>query len=247
MARILITGGSGRLGSAIRRVCREAVVSCCAPASGELDVLDELGARSAVARIDPDIIIHCAAYANAWKAETNRAECWKLNAEGSRNMVRAASGRRFVHISTDYVFDGQEGNYGESDIPNPVNFYGVSKLAAEMIVGEYDNSLILRAPFRADPPWRFAKAFTDQWTSCRFASEVAPDVVAAALSDVTGVLHIGGPRRSIHELAEAATPGMLKTKRADVQGLRIPRDTSLNSARWQSLNLRLEAACESAR
>jgi dTDP-4-dehydrorhamnose reductase len=231
MARILITGGYGRLGKAIRQV-----VGCLAPKyRDELDVLEYASCALAVARADPDVVIHCAGYANAWKAESNRAECWRLNVEGTRNMVRAAAGRRFVHISTDYVFDGVEGNYSEDDLPNPVNFYGASKLAAEMIVSEHPNTLILRAPFRADPPWRFPEAFTDQWTSCRFVSQVAPDVVAAALSGATGILHIGGPRLSIHQLATLATPGMLKIKREDFKGLRIPRDTSLNSEKWHSL------------
>lgn len=249
MSRILITGGSGRLGSAIRAVCARELISCCAPPSGDLDVLNadvrDWWPRE-LCDFNPTVIIHCAAYANAWKAEASRAECWRLNVEGTRNMVNSAYGPRFVYISTDYVFDGEEGNYSEEDCPNPVNFYGASKLAAEMIVSEHPNTLILRAPFRADPPWRFPRAFTDQWTSCRFASEVARDVVAAAVSDVTGILHIGGERRSIHELAETATPGMLRMKRADFPGLRIPRDTSLNSAKWKSLGLRTEALCGSA-
>jgi FlaA1/EpsC-like NDP-sugar epimerase len=171
MNRILITGGSGRLGSAIQRVCREAEIPCYAPSSTELDVLvqdfRDWWSRE-ICDFTPTVMIHCAGYANAWKAESNRAECWRLNVEGTRNMVRAAAGRRFVHISTDYVFDGVEGNYSEDDLPNPVNFYGASKLAAEMIVSEHSNTLMLRAPFRADPPWRFPEAFTDQWTSCRF-------------------------------------------------------------------------------
>jgi dTDP-4-dehydrorhamnose reductase len=247
MARILITGGSGRLGSAIRAVCARNLVSCCAPPSGVLDVLEKAAARVYVASVNPDLIIHCAAFANALKAETDRAACWALNVEGTRNMVRAAVGRRFVYISTDYVFDGDEGNYSEADQPNPVNFYGLSKLAGEMIVSEHENTLILRAPFRANPPWRFPRAFTDQWTSCRFASEVAPDVVAAALSNETGILHMGGPRRSILELANEATPGMLAASREKFPGLRIPRDTSLNSSRWQALCVSKEAVCESVR
>jgi dTDP-4-dehydrorhamnose reductase len=249
MNRILITGGSGRLGSAIQRVCREAEIPCYAPSSTELDVLvqdfRDWWSRE-ICDFTPTVMIHCAGFANALKAESARAACWSLNVEGTRNMVRGFRGMRFVYISTDYVFDGEEGNYSESDTPNPVNFYGASKLAGEMIVSEHENTLILRAPFRADPPWRFPKAFTDQWTSCRFASEVAPDVVAAALSNETDILHIGGPRRSIHELAETATPGMLKIKRADFQGLRIPRDTSLDSTKWHSLQTALRQSSQLA-
>lgn len=246
MPRILITGGSGRLGSAIIPVLQGMDGwTICKPTRRTVDVLDA-SALDWIEDIDPAIIIHCAAFANALKAESNRAECWRLNVEGTRNMVQAAAGRRFVFVSTDYVFDGVEGNYSESDPPNPINFYGVSKLAAEMIVSEHENTLILRAPFRADPPWRFARAFDDQWTSCRFASEVAPDVVAAALSDATGILHIGGPRRSIFDLANQASPGMMRCSREHFPGLRIPRDTSLDSSKWQALKASLhpaEAAC----
>jgi len=228
MAGILITGGSGRLGTALRNL-----TECIAPSHYAMDITDVDLCRAVVELNDPDVIIHCAGFVDAAKAEQCRGRCWQLNVDGTRNMIRAANGRRFVHISTDYVFDGRKGCYSESDVPNPVNFYGLTKLAGEMVVGEHGNTLILRAPFRADPPWRFDRAFTDQFTSCDFVSLRAPEILEAALSDWTGLLHIGGPRRSIYDLArQVSLVGQMSREEAEVN---LPRDTSLNCSKWHSL------------
>jgi len=183
----------------------------------------------------PDIIIHCAAFVDALGAETEKELCWRVNVDGTRNVARAAAGSRLIYISSEYVFDGEEGYYSEDDTPNPINFYGLTKLAGELIAQEHPNALILRAGFRSDPPWRYARAFVDQWTSGRFVSEVAVDVARAALMRKIGILHIGGPRRTVFELAEVATPGIGQMKRADV-AVRLPRDTSLDSTTWHFLS-----------
>lgn len=230
MANILITGGSGRLGAAIRSVVR-----CYAPSHAEMDISDQGKCCRIVREYRPDVIIHCAGWANSLTAETQRDQCWALNVQGARHAVRAAMGHRFVYISTDYVFDGERGGYSEGDTPNPVNFYGLSKLAGEQVVSQYPNTLILRAPFRQDPPWRFNGAFVDQWTSCDFVSVRAAQIVKAALSDITGILHIGGERRSIYEMASSVSE-VQPIHRADFPDVKLPKDTSLNSEIWRSYN-----------
>ena len=216
----------------------QAVAECMAPPKDELDVTSAASCMKAVRTYQPDLIIHAAAYTNALKAETEKADCWRVNVTGTENMARAAHGRRFVYISTDYVFDGRLGNYSEADIPNPLNFYGLTKLIGEYVVRQYPNTLILRAPFRADPPWRYERAFDDQFTSCRFVSEQAPEIARAALGDEVGTLHIGGPRRSILEMACEASPGQVgQMFRCEIQNLVLPRDVSLNSTRWECLRV----------
>lgn len=239
MARILLTGGTGRLGSALRRAYPETI----APGRFDLDIEDAAGCREAIRSESPDIIIHAAGFVNAVEAEAKRHECWTANVRGTENMVRAANGRRFVYISTDYVFDGNQGEYSEYDPPNPVNFYGVTKMAGEVIVSQYPNTLILRAPFRADPPWRYPRAFDDQWTSCDFVSERAPQIIEAALSDWTGILHIGGRRRSIYNMAREVSLGVLPISRKTA-AVNLPEDTSLDSSKWHSLRSQLRQSSQ---
>jgi dTDP-4-dehydrorhamnose reductase len=205
------------------------------PGSQECDVRSLSHCADAVTRYEPDLVIHAAACANTAVCERNRKYAWSVNVEGAENMARAAAGRRFILISTDYVFDGEACGYAECDVANPVNFYGLTKLAAEIAVRQYPEALIVRAPFRADPPWRYPAAFCDQWTSCRFVSDVAPDILQAALMpELTGPIHIGGPRRAIVELAREASPGVGVISRQDLD-VRIPRDTSLDSRKWHSI------------
>lgn len=183
----------------------------------------------------PVLAIHCAGYVNALKAEYERALCWNVNFQGTRNIAKASHGARFAHISTDYVFDGLAGDYAEDDIPHPINEYGRSKFAAEeAVLIDHPSALILRVPFRYGPPWPYVAAFTDQWTSARFITEVVPDILRAVTMNITGVLHIGGPRRCIHDMAYEVSHAVGKLLREDVL-VPLPRDVSLNSTLWHSL------------
>ena len=233
--RILLTGGTGNLGSEIKKH-----ISCYAPTSDELDITNLQSCLKACEKYIPNIVIHCAGYVNSAEAEIEKDLCWSVNVVGTENMVEAFPFSRFIYISSDYVFDGEKGNYTEEDIPNPINFYGLTKLIAETIVKKHENSLILRAPFRNNPPWRFPKAFTDQYTSCSFVKDRAKDIVDVINNfPFTGILHIGGPRRSIYEMAKEASPDIGEMKRSEFPAVRIPRDTSLNSEKWNLLEQKI--------
>jgi len=229
--KILITGGSGALGSNLQKL-----IKCFAPNSKELDITDLQKCIKAVKAYDPDIVIHCAAWTDVAGAETHQQQCWKVNVIGTENLVKAAGGRRFVYISTEYVFDGEKGNYTENDIPHPVNFYSLTKLIGEAIVNQYPKTLTIRTAFKKDGPWPYAKAFTDQWMSADFASERAPDIVKASLmTSLTGIIHISGKRKTIYDLARKASPSVGKMSINDLT-VRLPRDTSLDSSLWKKIS-----------
>lgn len=229
--RIIITGGSGALGSCIRKL-----IKCDAPSSTELDVTNITSCRKAMRTYDPDAIIHCAAWTDVAGAEKQQEACWRVNVIGTENMVKAATGRRFVYISTEYVFDGEKGNYREDDIPHPVNFYALTKLVGEAIVSQYQNTLIIRTAFKKDGPWPYEKAFVDQWMSADFASERAPAIVLAVLmKNLKGIIHISGERKTIYDLARKVSPNVGKMSIKDVP-VKLPRDTSLNSSLWYKLS-----------
>ena len=145
---ILLTGGTGRLGTALRGHMPELM----APGRAELDITDLSSVERVFDRYQPRWVVHAAGYTNVAGAETEKAHCWRVNVEGTRNLVRAALGRdlHFVHISTDYVFWGDVGGYREDDPVGPVrNYYALSKLAAEEVVRILPHHLIIRTSFRA--------------------------------------------------------------------------------------------------
>lgn len=235
--RILLTGGSGALGTQIQKN-----LDCIAPSRGELDLTDAAACERVIQEVGPDLIIHAAAYTDVAGGERERAAAYRINVLGTQHLVRAARGARFIYISTEYVFDGERGNYREDDIPNPVNYYALTKLLGEMVVGQYSNTLIIRTSFKPDGPWPYPAAFTDQWTSADLASERAPQIVQAALmSGLLGVIHIGGERKTVYELAVRSMPTVGKRSITELE-LTLPRDTSLDTSLWRSRRLAKLAA-----
>ncbi len=138
--RILIAGNKGQLGFDCFQLWRDHH----ALRAADLPELDITRAES-VARIcdefQPEIIVNCAAFTKVDACETDKATAWAVNADGPRRLAEyaARTNARLVHISTDYVFDGARPPpqpYTEADPPNPVSYYGISKLAGEIAVRE---------------------------------------------------------------------------------------------------------------
>lgn len=105
----------------------------------QVDITDRDRVEKAVAAVKPDWVINSAAMTHVDRCETEDRLAFEVNALGARfvALAAAAAGARLIHISTDYVFDGTKGSaYLESDIPRPINVYGVTKLAGEFFTGE---------------------------------------------------------------------------------------------------------------
>lgn len=137
---ILITGGTGQLGSELRKILNENQVDYVAVGSKELDITNAQAVDQFISDLKPSIVYHCAAYTAVDAAEDEGKERnWLVNVEGTKNVAQAAEavGAELVYISTDYVFDGtNEGEYSEEDLTNPRNEYGRAKLAGEQTVQE---------------------------------------------------------------------------------------------------------------
>lgn len=231
MTRLLFTGGGGLLGHAFRSIAPDAMY----PLSAEFDVTN-YGQMEAYAADRPiDVVLHAAAFTSPPKIDQDPARALEVNIVGTANVVRLAMARdvRLVYVSTDYVFRGDRGEYREDDPVHPVNRYAWSKLGGECAVRLYKNSLIVRTSFGPDV-FPYPKAFVDQWTSRQSVSAAARDILAAVQSGIMGVLHIGGPRRSVHEYAMSLDPsrdiGRLSIK--DVS-FAAPADTSLDTSRFR--------------
>lgn len=148
--RILVTGGDGQLGQELKTalVGRGAADIAVFAGRQRLDVTDSKAVDCFVAEGRFSHIVNCAAYTAVDRAETERDLCRAVNVEGALNVARAASrhGCRLIHLSTDYVFDGQKRTpYTESDTPSPLSFYGLTKFESEKAVIENaPDSVIIR-------------------------------------------------------------------------------------------------------
>jgi dTDP-4-dehydrorhamnose reductase len=136
--KVLIFGSSGQLGADLVSVLQDAEEFEVIPLTHQdADCTDAAAVRSVVLQSRPQIIINSAAYVRVDDCEDHAMEAFAVNAIGALNISRACAevDALCVYISTDYVFDGdKELPYVESDMPNPINVYGTSKLAGELLV-----------------------------------------------------------------------------------------------------------------
>jgi len=143
--KILLLGHKGMLGSDLLKTlfARYKVVGMD---KEEIDIVSAKDCKNAVAEVEPDIVINAAAFTNVDGCETQRDECFAVNAEAVKNICEACRGRdiRIIHFSTDYVFDGKaKSPYREQDICNPINVYGESKLAGERYLQSLSEDYLL--------------------------------------------------------------------------------------------------------
>ncbi|MBD0332597.1 MAG: dTDP-4-dehydrorhamnose reductase, partial [Chitinophagaceae bacterium] len=112
----------------------------------ELDITDDENIRRTLRSIKPEFVINCAAYTAVDRAEREAEQAFAINAAAVKNLAWASKkfNSKFIHISTDYVFDGtSKVPYKETDLTNPINVYGASKLQGELDALQADHEVII--------------------------------------------------------------------------------------------------------
>ena len=143
--RILVTGANGMLGQrAIHfykknndlavlgtSIEKDSILSCIDYVSCDITVRDKI--KKVVSDFCPDFIVNTAAFTNVDLSEKEKETAWKINVKGVEYLAEAARviDAHIIHISSDYIFDGTNGPYSENDKPNPLGYYGRTKLASE--------------------------------------------------------------------------------------------------------------------
>lgn len=237
MKRILVTGANGLLGQKlIYRMKWMNNVHTIATAKGENRLLDTEGyeyydgditdherIREIILNSKPDVIIHGAAMTNVDACETERDICKKINVEAVKNLVDICDEKNIhlVHVSTDFIMDGKNGPYTEDAQPNPLSYYGWSKLEAEKIVeqmktpwciirtvlvyGIVDNmsrSNIVLWVKGALEKKQTINVVNDQWRTPTLAEDLAEGCLLAAIKEAKGIYNISGSElMSIYEIA----------------------------------------------
>lgn len=155
------------------------------------------------------------------------------------------SDRFFVYISTDYVFNGELGNYKENDTPSPINVYGQTKLCGEVatqVAYQFKPALyaIIRTSLKPLGSWPYPRAFTDIYSSADYVDVIAHEIALAVRMQISGIIHIATERKSIYDLAKRRTPTVKPMSRKEIQGVNLPFDVSLDISRWTEMKRKVE-------
>lgn len=140
VVKVLLTGAGGQLGTDVALAAADDPDVELHPFDrAGLDITDRSAVDAVFAKVQPDVVLHAAAYTAVDDCETNADLAHRVNGDGTAHVVAAAKAldARVIYVSTDYVFDGTKtGPYVEDDTPNPASVYGASKLAGEKHVAE---------------------------------------------------------------------------------------------------------------
>ena len=205
---IWLIGNKGMLGSDVERILLEMRKDYIA-SDMDVDITNIRELKKYVGAGEIEWIINCAAYTPVDKAEDEPEMAFKVNAEGPLNLAKIAieKGAKLIHISTDYVFDGEkESPYTEEDTPNPTGIYGKSKLEGEKIIksliqnyfilrtawlyGKNGNNFV-RTMLRLLNEKEVIKVVSDQWGSPTYTKDLA-DVILTIVGnkgDHYGIYH----------------------------------------------------------
>ncbi|MEM2058559.1 MAG: dTDP-4-dehydrorhamnose reductase [Thermoproteota archaeon] len=285
--KILLTGATGLLGYNLLRLLLETGYEIIATyhnstlddflndiAWVRVDLEDQEKIMQAVREVAPDVIMHAAAYTDVDGCEVNREKAYRINYLATSAIARIAGKVKafVVYVSTDYVFDGEKGMYKENDLPNPVNYYGFTKLLGEVAISSIlpETSLIVRTSglYGYSPTGKknfgiisFEKllrgeevyAFYDQILSPTYAYALAMELIKIVEKKITGIIHLAGERLSRYEfartLAKVLGADEALIKPISVNDVKLiakrPKDSSLDTAeaRVQGFSIPPVAEC----
>jgi dTDP-4-dehydrorhamnose reductase len=228
--RCLVTGSAGLVGSQVVKDLLQENTSVYAgyhktkPHHGipiQFDLTNFDNVINIVETIKPDVIIHLAALTNVDQCETEKDLAFQLNTKATEKLVEVAVkyGSFFIYVSTDYVFDGQQGMKKEDDVPNPIDYYGKTKLEGEIIVKKMgQNWCIVRTstPYCIHPEKKTFPIFVaehllakkeinvvkDQFTSPTCVENLSHMLIEIANRRLEGIFHLAGATRiSRYDLA----------------------------------------------
>lgn len=227
--KLLITGSNGLLGQKIVKLCLKRGVDFIATSQGEnrnsacpqsqylsLDITNEQQVKEVFSTQLPTHVIHTAAMTNVDQCENEPENCRLINVQGTRYLFEAAQRleAHFELLSTDFVFDGEKGNYVESDPVNPLSIYAQSKVDAERILLEsnYANWSIARTIIVYGTAEKLSRTnivlwarealkkgndlniVDDQFRSPTWAEDLAWGCLEIVNRNKTGIYHLSGPK-----------------------------------------------------
>jgi nucleoside-diphosphate-sugar epimerase len=246
---VLLTGASGKLGKVISM--RADIQNLWAPS---LEVFDLTKLQTIELFFDSheiDAVIHCAALARMSLCENNPLAAINANIIGTSNLVKAVFKKekvikkqiRFIHISTDAVYDCTEGSYSEKGPCIPNNKYGWTKLGAECVVNLLSNFCIIRTRFFDPDNIPFDESATDLYTSTMPINDLVFSILKVLNTDFVGTINVGKSAQSDYNNYKQYKSTLQTCKHDDIAKnftFPIAKDASLDLSRWNRLKLKLK-------
>jgi dTDP-4-dehydrorhamnose reductase len=211
---VWITGANGLIGNYLVQTAPRLVPHWRVRAltRDQLDMLDFNAVRREFQKDQPQIVIHCAAITTVSEAQKNPVLARRVNMELTQRLAELAAETQFVFFSTDVIFDGRKGNYGQTDMPNPLHLYGETKAAAEQMVLKNPRHLVVRTSINGGisragnrgfneqlrhslQTGQGMTLFTDEFRSPIPAVETARAVWELAEKNCTGIYHVAGAEK----------------------------------------------------
>ncbi len=226
--KILVTGANGLLGQKLTTLLdQKADIQTIATARKPvgyavtrtqfriLDVTDPIQTEKVILEVKPNVVIHTAAMTQVDQCETEREACWKANVTAIEYLISACEkvNAFLVHVSTDFIFDGSHGPLDEAAIPNPVSYYGESKLAGEKLVinskldwailrtvlvygitEDMSRSNIVLWVKKSLEEGKYINVVNDQWRTPTLAEDLAMGCYLAATKRSKGIFNISGEK-----------------------------------------------------
>ena len=252
--RFLVTGAAGLVG---RQVAKDLVTlgyqvySCYNNNKPEFgipthtDITNPESVTKAIDNANPDVVIHLAALTNVDHCENEKEMAMNINAKATEVLSRQAARKNafLLYVSTDYVFDGEQGMKKETDVPNPIDFYGKTKLEGEKAVaGLASDWCIARTstPFgmhtvkKSFPLWvienlkanKEIDVIVDQYTSPTYVPNLSHMIIESCTRQIVGTIHLAGRTRiSRYALAESIVEKLSLDKR-------LLKAVSINDMKW---------------
>jgi dTDP-4-dehydrorhamnose reductase len=221
--KFLVTGSAGLVGTSVvhELVGQDhevySIYHDTTPIEGtaiHLDLTDSVKTKFTVKKIKPDVIIHLAALTNVDLCESEKEQAQLLNTKSTEILAQEAAkaGSFFVYASTDYIFDGKIGMKKEDDSPNPLGYYGKTKLDGELALNDLASSWVIArtsTPFgihpkkKTFPIWvkenleakKQIKVLTDQYTSPTYIPNLSKMLIEVATRQFNGIFHLAGATR----------------------------------------------------
>lgn len=228
--RLAVTGANGRLA---KEVLKEAWpgVEALRWTRADADLSKWEPTRALFARDRPQVVLHTAASTDLVRCEQDKQFAWENVALPAVHVARACAetGARLVHVSTDYLWSGDEPVHPipPETRPDPLNYYSFCKAAAETAARVVPDHLVVRTTMKARGPWKHPQAPTDMWLSHSYYDEVAAFVRRVALSERRGIAQFGARQINVYEFARIDRPDVKPVTRADISTLRLPSDVRM--------------------
>jgi dTDP-4-dehydrorhamnose reductase len=197
VAVILITGAKGQLGSEINKLSRKYLgYDFIFTDIDTLDITNREQTSDFIKKNEPDWIINCAAYNLVDKAESEPEKAMLINSEAVKNIAESITGSecKFIHVSTDYVFDGNSNfPYDENSPANPVSAYGKSKYAGELVALRHNRSMVIRTS------WLYS-SFGNNFVRTILAKAKERDVLRVVFDQIGSPTYAGDLAAAIIEI-----------------------------------------------